>query len=122
MSAHDIRSRRPGFAILLAPVLLAGLLAAGVASNAEEPPPPGPTYTGEHCSVTCGRFKEDTCEVWDPAGAPSCRCSVGDVGSYTECRCADGSTPTRCKCSSSPQAACDPHNPQDDCGSCQCQC
>ena len=75
-----------------------------------------------HCAVTCGRFKDDRCEVWDSAGAPSCQCSIGDIGSYTECRCADGRKPTGCRCSNAPHAACDSHNPPDGCGSCQCRC
>jgi hypothetical protein len=109
-------------------VLLGALLAGGVvarsslAAEEEVTPGPEPAYSGEHCAVTCGRFKEDTCEVWDPAGEPSCSCSVGGIGAYTQCRCADGSTPTRCTCSSAPHASCNPDNPQDECGSCRCQC
>ena len=122
MSAHDQRSRRPGFAILFAPLLLAGVLAAWAGAIAEEPPPPEPTYTGEHCSVTCGRFKEDTCEIWDEAGAPSCECTIGEIGSYTRCRCADGSEASDCRCSNPPHAACDSNNPDDECGVCRCQC
>ena len=103
--------------------LLAGLLAGGSLANEEKAPTETePSYSGEHCSVTCGRFKKDTCEAWDPVGAPSCSCTVGDIGSYTECKCANGSTPTRCKCSNPPNEACNPDNPQDACESCQCQC
>jgi hypothetical protein len=61
------------------------VFAAHTGAIAEEPAPPDSTYTGEHCSVTCGRFKEDTCEIWDEAGAPSCECTIGDIGAYT-CR------------------------------------
>jgi hypothetical protein len=107
MSARTHRLRPPRTAILFAALLLAVVFAAD---------------TREHCSVTCGRFKEDTCEIWDEAGAPSCECTIGDIGAYTRCRCADGSEPEGCRCSNAPHEACDSNNPQDDCGSCRCQC
>lgn len=122
MSIRSCRFRPPSAAVLLASFLLAVLLGAYGEANAEESVPSESTYTGEHCSVTCGRFKEDTCEIWDEAGAPSCECTVGDIGAYTRCRCADGSEPEACRCSNAPYATCDSNNPADDCGSCRCQC
>ena len=122
MSDHAHGFRRPGFAILLAPMLLAGALAVGTGAIAEEPPSAEPSYTGEHCSVTCGRFKEDSCEIWDEAGTPTCECTIGQIGSYTRCRCADGSEPQGCRCSNPPYAACDSNDPDDGCGVCRCQC
>ncbi len=123
MSNRLGRRRIVGAAFLLGGLVAAVLVGGGSLAQDEKPPmESGPSYTGEHCSVTCGRFKKDTCEAWDPAGAPHCTCTVGDIGSYTECKCANGSTPTRCTCSSPPNAACNPENPQDGCGSCQCQC
>ena len=114
-------------AILFSSLLLTGVLVAPTAAIAEEGAVAGAassdaSYSGEHCSVTCGRFKEDTCEIWDEAGAPSCECTIGDIGSYTRCRCADGSEPEACRCSNAPHEACDSNNPPDDCGSCRCQC
>jgi hypothetical protein len=122
MSARTHRLRPPRTAILFAALLLAVVFAADTRARAEEPAPPDSTQIGEHCSVTCGRFKEDTCEIWDEAGAPSCECTIGDIGAYTRCRCADGSEPEGCRCSNAPHEACDSNNPQDDCGSCRCQC
>ena len=57
----------------MAAVLFAGLLAAGalgpaaLAADEEPAPEPGASFRGEYCAVTCGRFKEDTCEIWDEA-------------------------------------------------------
>jgi hypothetical protein len=103
MSARTHRLRPPRTAILFAALLLAVVFAADTRARAEE-------------------FKEDTCEIWDEAGAPSCECTIGDIGAYTRCRCADGSEPEGCRCSNAPHEACDSNNPQDDCGSCRCQC
>jgi hypothetical protein len=115
-------TRRLGAALLLGGLVALG--APGTASAqapAEQPKPP--SYKGEYCEATCGKFKQDTCEIWDASGAPSCSCVTGeDAGSHTRCACSDGREPQRCQCSNTPYEACDPDDPADDCKSCQCQC
>lgn len=123
-SGSSVLGRRFGTGRLVAAIALAAVfaLAAGACAPNREKEPPATPEVGR-CEAVCGIFKEETCEVIDAAAEPSCQCVRGaNGGAYTNCRCGDGSKPSGCRCSEAPNDSCDPDDPPDDCGSCQCGC